>query len=114
MKERTRLSKSCLDCEVLGECPGRPPASSPTADGGRTRGKLLGEAHLHCGVPGGEHYCKLAQHIRWNNGTEVLRIAYYNIKPDGRALWGQYCTMFNPGEFELLIERAKGRGILPF
>lgn len=109
-----RLSVSCLECESLGECPGRPPAGDPTADGGRTRGKLLGEATIHHGVPSGEHYCKLAQHIRWNDGSEVLRIAYYNIKADGRVLWGQFATMFNPGEIGVLLERARVKGILPF
>ena len=109
-----RLSVSCLECESLGECPGRPPAREPTADKGCTIGELLGEATFHFGVPGGEHYCKVAQHIRWSDGSEVVRIGYYNIKANGKAYWGQFATMFNPGEIGVLLERARVKGILPF
>ncbi|GEM_PF-3213067 len=111
---RQRLSDSCLECDALGKCPGRPPAANPTADGGKTTGKLLAEAAIYNGPYNGATYCKVAQHIRWDDGEEAVRFAYYHIKADGRVIWGQFATMFNPGELGLLLERARTKGILPF
>jgi len=66
---------------------------------------------LHKG-PCGEFYCKLLQLIEWEDGRQVQRLCYYVIKPDGKAYWGQFAPMYNPGELELLLERARARGIV--
>jgi len=108
------LSETCQECESLGKCPGRPPARDPTADGGETHGKLLAEAAIYNGPYNGATYCKVVQHIRWDDGVEAVRFGYYHIKADGRVIWGQFATMYNPGELERLLERARAKGILPF
>ena len=81
---------------------------------GKEIGKLIAEVHIAHAGANREWYCKLAQRILWDYGPEVVRFGYYNIKADGRVVWGQYATMFNPGELEVLLARAREKGILPF
>ena len=113
---RTRLSDSCRECEDLGRCPGRPPARDPkvvwVGELAGSAGKLVGEAHIYDPDADGEHYCKVLQAIEWGDGVRVLRMGYYNIKPDGRVLWGQFAPMFRPEDLETLIERAREKGLL--
>lgn len=113
------FADSCLECEDHRFCPGRPPAGTPTRGypkftgvSERLGGKLLDEVHvLHKG-PYGEFYCKLLQLIQWEDGRRQQRLCYYVIKPDGKAYWGQFAPMYNPGELESLLERAEARGIV--
>ncbi len=113
------LADSCLECEDYGLCPGRPPAGIPTrrypkftARSERLKGELLGEAHVLYKGSYGEIYCKLLQLIEWEEERRQQRLCYYVIKPDGKAYWGQFAPMYNPGELELLLERARVGGMV--
>ena len=117
------LADSCLQCEDLqrgdrGLCPGRPPARTPTSGSPkftgrkeRLSGKLVDEVHvLHKGSLG-ELYCKLLQLIDWPYGR-VQRLCYYVITPEGKAYWGQFAPMYNPGELERLLELARAKEMI--
>ena len=113
------LADSCSNCEDYGFCPGRPPARPPTSGFAkftgrkdRLEGRLLGEVHVLYQGSFGEFYCKLLQLIEWEDGNRVHRLCYYVIKPGGKAAWGQFAPMYNPGELKLLLRRARDRGIL--
>ncbi len=52
--------------------------------------------------------------IRFNDGTELFRIAYYMIaeKPRMRGKWayGQFAPMMTKEEMTLIFEKAKAKG----
>ena len=70
------------------------------------------EIHRRQGDDGGK--VLVLQRLRWNDGRDELRLAYYMIGQRGRSrgrwVFGQYAAMLPPDDFRWLVDEARVRG----